>query len=357
MRSPAFGRKTGLRVSQYGLGTVNFGTRWGAGAEPAVARRMFERFAEAGGTLIDTADYYQSGQAEELVGEFVGADRDAFVLSGKYTLGTGASRAPGDTARGAGPRPGNSRKSMIRSLEASLRRLRTDHIDIYWAHFPDPVTPVEEILAAFDDLVRAGKILYAGLSNFPAWRVSRAATIAELRGWSPLIGIQTEYSLAERTADRDLLPMAEALGLGAALWSPLGGGLLTGKYRTSGAGRLTDLGGRVIRTESSARVTAVVDAVLAVAAETGEPASRVAVAWVLHRARRSGTTLVPVIGPRTPAHLEDYLAALDLRLTDEQTARLDEVSVLPPEPLEETTRRAQRGMTGDDTPEPAAPAA
>jgi aryl-alcohol dehydrogenase-like predicted oxidoreductase len=336
MRYLTFGRGTGLRVSEYGLGTVNFGTRWGGGAEPAEARKIFERFAEAGGTLLDTADYYQSGEAEELLGGLLGADRDDFVVSSKFTLGT--TRDPRVSTAG------NSRKNMIRSLEASLKRLRTDHIDVYWAHFPDAVTPVEEVLAAFDSLVRSGKILYAGLSNFPAWRVARAAAIAELRGWAPLVGVQIEYSLAERSADRELLPMADGLGLGAALWSPLGGGLLTGKYRIGSGGRLSDLGGRVIRTESSVQLTAVVDAVLDIARETGLPASRIAVAWVRAHALRAPTAYVPVIGPRTTDQLDDYLAALDVHLTDEQLARLDEVSAVPAGALYETTERAQRGM-------------
>ncbi|WP_425826178.1 aldo/keto reductase [Streptomyces fractus] len=320
MRYTTFGRRTGLRVSEYALGTANFGTGWGAGAEPDEARKIFDRFAEAGGTFIDTADTYQFGQSEELTGKFVAADRDRFVLATKFTLG-------------AGPRPGisttgNSRKAMVSSVEASLRRLGTDHLDLLWVHFPDQITPVEEILRGLDDLVSAGKIHHAGLSNFPAWRVSRAVTLADLRGWAPLIGVQLEYSLVERSADRELLPMTEALGLGAALWSPLGGGLLTGKYRRSTEGRLSDLGA-VIHTEDTGQKTAVVDTVLAIPDETGLPPAQVAVAWVRERAARSATTLVPIVGPRSATQLDSYLDALQVTLTDEQFARLTESSAIP----------------------------
>ncbi|GAA1927927.1 hypothetical protein GCM10009753_72020 [Streptantibioticus ferralitis] len=236
---------------------------------------------------------------------------------------------------------------MVRSVEASLKRLGTDYIDLYWAHFPDDLTPIEEILAAFDDLVRAGKILYAGLSNFPAWRVARAATMADLRGWSPLIGVQTEYSLTQRTPDRELLPMAESLGLGVAMWSPLGGGPLTGLYRRGTDGWVSD-GKRVIRGGDGSRQEGVVDAVRAVAEETGAPAAQVAVAWVRERARRAGTALVPVIGPRTPEQLDDYLAALDLTLTNEQYARLCTAGRVPAGAPHEVNAIARDAVLGGD---------
>lgn len=216
---------------------------------------------------------------------------------------------------------------MVRAVEASLRRLNTEYIDLLWTHFPDTLTPMEEMLRGFDDLVRAGKVLYVALSNFPAWRVARAATIADLRGWAPLIGIQVEYSLVERTAERELLPMADSLGLGAALWSPLGGGLLTGKYRRSNAGRLTDWQ-RLVHQETTAQKTAIVDAVLAIAAETGATAAQVSMAWLRERGARATTALIPIIGPRSVAQLDDYLGALTVSLTAEQYARLDEVSAV-----------------------------
>ncbi|MFJ6995688.1 aldo/keto reductase [Streptomyces sp. NPDC003090] len=336
-----FGRRCGLRVSACALGTVNFGTAWGGGTDRAGALALLDRFAEAGGTLLDTADCYQDGQAESYLGEFLHSRRDHFTLATKFSYGLSADDRTVLTT-------GNSRSAMIRSLEGSLRRLRTDHIDLYWVHFPDTLTPVDETVAALDDLVRAGKIRYAGLSNFPAWRVARAVTLGELSGRSPVVAIQTEYSLVERTADRELLPMAEALGLGAALWGPLGGGLLTGKYRHSAEGRLTDWHGRVIRTESDGHRTAVLDELLAVAEEAGAPPARVAVAWLTTRARRAGAAHVPVIGPRTTAQLDDYLAALRLELDDTHIQRLDAVSAVPLGSPHEIARSARDAVLGGD---------
>ncbi|GGX94214.1 aldo/keto reductase [Massilia dura] len=318
MHYKSFGRRSGLRVSALALGTGNFGTGWGYGAERDEARAVFDRYAEAGGNFIDTADGYQGGQSEAMTGDFIAADRDHFVLATKFTLA-----GPGGISG-----TGNSRKAMVQSVEASLARLKTDRIDLYWAHFADSHTPVDEILRAFDDLVRAGKILYAGLSNFPAWRIARADAIAELRGWAPLVGVQMEYSLAERGADRELLPMIEGLGLGGALWSPLGGGLLTGKYRNDEQGRLQGLGGVLVHREDSDRATATLDTVLAVAAEVDAPPAQVAIAWLLHRDAASSTALVPILGPRTLAQLEGTLGALDVRLSPDQLARLDAASAI-----------------------------
>ena len=203
MRYRLFGRGTGLRVSELALGAGTFGTRWGYGAQPADAKRILDAYLDAGGNFIDTADGYQFGEAEELLGQFLPGRRNDIVLATKFT-------------RGAAPKPGlttvgNSRRVMIDAVEASLKRLQTDRIDLLWVHMPDAVTSSEEIMRGLDDLVRAGKVVYLGFSDFPAWRVARAATIAELRGWAPLAGIQVEYSLAERTPDRELLPMAQAL--------------------------------------------------------------------------------------------------------------------------------------------------
>ena len=321
MRYKIFGRRTGLRVSELALGAGNFGTRWGHGAERAEAKKVFDAYVEAGGNFIDTADSYQFGESEEIVGEFIASDRDYFVLATKYTLGT--------TATDGISRTGNNRKNMVRSIEASLKRLKTDRIDLYWAHFADGMTPMEEIIRSFDDLVRAGKIHYAGLSNFPAWRVARADLLAELRGWAPIAGIQIEYSLAQRTADRELLPMAEALGLGAALWSPLGGGFLTGKYRTSDEGRINSLLARLVHTEKTARETAILDALLGVAKEVDASPTEVAIAWLLHKAAKSTTALIPILGSRTREQLDGTLGALDLKLSPNQVERLDEASAIP----------------------------
>lgn len=315
MRYKLFGRHTGLRVSELVLGTGTFGTRWGHGAEPDVASRILDRYAEAGGNFLDTADTYQFGESEELLGGFLQGRRDDFVLATKFTKT--ASPNSGILATG------NSRKAMVTSLEASLKRLKTDRIDLYWLHLADGVTPVEEIIRGFDDLVRAGKILYAGLSDFPAWRVARAATIAELRGTVPIAGLQVEHSLVERTTEHELLPMGQALGLGIVAWSPLGGGMLTGKYRRGESGRAQGLGGRVFQGEDSAQRTAILDAVIAIAEEIDVTPGQVAIAWVASKGA------LPIIGPRTFEQLEDNLGATTLKLAEEHLARLDQVSAIP----------------------------
>ena len=338
MHYKTFGRRTGLRVSEVALGTGNFGTGWGHGAERDEARSMFDGYATAGGNFIDTANGYQGGQSEEMAGDFIAADRDHFVLATKYTLGV--------TGTEGVSRTGNSRKAMIQSVEASLKRLKTDRIDLLWTHFSDEQTPMEEILRGFDDLVRSGKILYAGLSNFPAWRIARADLMAELRGWSPIIGIQMEYSLAERSGDRELLPMADALGLGGALWSPLGGGVLTGKYRNNEGGRLQAFGGFLFRDEKDQRISATVDALLAVAAEVDAPPTHVAIAWLLERSRRSATSLVPILGPRSRAQLDGTLGALTLKLSDEQYARLTAVSAVQLGAPYESAAASASGIAG-----------
>ncbi len=316
MRYRVFGRHTGLRVSELVLGAGTFGTRWGHGSEPEEARRILDAYAEAGGNFIDTADSYQFGQSEELLGEFLQGRRDEFVLATKFTQGSTADRGILVT--------GNSRKAMVASVEASLERLETDRIDLYWVHYADGVTPVDEILRGFEDLSRAGKILYAGLSDFPAWRVARAATIAELQRSLPIAGLQVEHSLVQRTTEQELLPMGRALGLGIVAWSPLGGGMLTGKYRRGEKGRAEGLGGRVFQPENSAQRTAILDAVIAVAEESGATPGQVAIAWVAAKGS------LPIIGPRTLDQLADNLGAVGLALSAEQLARLDAVSAIPP---------------------------
>lgn len=321
MKFTQFGRKTGLRVSELCLGTGNFGTGWGHGAEPEEAKRIFDAYVRAGGNFIDTANGYQRGQSEELVGKFIKSDRDNLVVATKYT---------NPTMPGAGPSAtGNSRKNMVRSLEESLKRLNTDHIDLYWAHISDGMTPMDEILRAFDDLVSSGKILYAGLSNFPAWRIARAELLAESRNWAPVTSIQVEYSLAERTADRELLPMADALGLAITTWSPLGGGFLTGKYRAgSDDTRLTKLG-MLVHTEATERETHLLDTLTAIAHETDTSPTQVSIAWLLAKASVSSTALLPILGPRTVAQLDETLAAVELVLEDGQLDRLDAASSVP----------------------------
>ncbi|WP_218894794.1 aldo/keto reductase [Mycolicibacterium vinylchloridicum] len=317
MKHFTFGRRNGLRVSQLSLGTGNFGTGWGYGADFDTAAAILDRFADAGGTFIDTAASYQRGESEQMLGRLLAGRRDDFTVATKFAIG--GPDGSGVLQTGAG------RRSVFRSVEGSLRRLGTDYIDLFWVHFPDAVTPVEETIGALDDLARAGKIRYAGFSNFPAWQTSRAVTIAELRGCTLLAGVQFEYSLVERTGDREVLPMAEALGIGAALWSPLGGGLLTGKYRNGEEGRKTAWN-RLVHNEDGARKSATLDAVLATADERGVRPAQLAVAWLLERARRSPTGVVPVIGPRSVRQLEDYLAALDIEIDVSTYDRLDEVS-------------------------------
>jgi aryl-alcohol dehydrogenase-like predicted oxidoreductase len=282
---------------------------------------MFDRFRDAGGTFIDTANSYQFGEAELILGECLKGDREHCVVATKFTQADGETPDISTT--------GNSRKNMVRSLEGSLRRLGTEYVDLYWVHMPDTLTPMEEILRGLDDLVSGGKVLHVGLSNFPAWRASRAAAIADLRGWTPIVGIQIAYSLVERGGDLEQLPMVEALGMGAALFSPLGGGLLTGKYRKSAKGRLSDWK-HTVWTESTPQRGAIVDAVIEVAAETGASPSQVAVAWVREVARGSKAVCIPIIGPRDLVQLEDYLGAMDVSIDERQLSRLDEVSAVVP---------------------------
>ncbi|RAO00877.1 MULTISPECIES: aldo/keto reductase [Micromonospora] len=338
MRYQTFGRLTGLRVSEYALGTANFSTS-NAGAGPEASRQIFDAFVTAGGTTIDTSNLYQDGQAETLLGRLLGSQRDDFVIITKYSGTRQPQPRPGTT--------GNSRKIMVRSLEASLRRLNTDYVDVFMPHFPDGLTPVEEILAGFDELIRSGKILHGALSNFPAWRVAGAAVRANLRGLAPLVGIQTEYSLAERSAERELLPMAQAHGLGVVLYSPLAGGLLTGKYRQGEHGRLTARGDAI---EGSAQRTAVVDAVLTMAEELGASAVQVSLAWLRRRAALAPTALIPIVGPRTLTQLEEYLKSLQLELSDQHYRQLDEVSAIRPgTPHEDVTAALNHGFDGDRT--------
>lgn len=332
MRYQTFGRQSGLRVSEYVLGTATFGSAPSA-AGVAGAKTIFDTFVAAGGTTFDVSNIYQNGEAETVLGELLGRERDDFVLITKYSGTRQADVRPGTT--------GNSRKTMIRSLEESLRRLKTDYVDVFMPHFPDGVTPVAEILAGFEDLIRTGKIRYGGLSNFPAWRVAGAAVRSELGGRASLVGIQTEYSLAERSAERELLPMAEAHGLGVVLYSPLAGGLLTGKYRRGEQGRL---GAAATEAEGSA----VLDAVLAVAEKAGTTPVQVALAWLRHRAARARTSMIPIVGPRTPAHLQGYLDALDVELADEHHRLLDEAGAgRPGTPHEDVAAALAHGIDGD----------
>jgi aryl-alcohol dehydrogenase-like predicted oxidoreductase len=291
---------------------MTFGEEWGWGGSVEASQEMFDLFGAAGGNFIDTANMYTNGTSEKIVGELIKSDRDRWVLATKYSLNMGQDVNAS----------GNHRKNIIQSVEASLRRLNTDRIDLYWLHVWDFTTPVEEIMRGFDDLVRAGKILYAGVSDTPAWRISQAQTLASLRGWTPFVGLQIEYSLVERTPERDLLPMAQALGLGVTPWSPLGQGVLSGKYNKPGeaeGARLRQEGAMPYLTERNLKIAA---EVATVAHEVGRSPSQVALRWLLQRP----LPCIPIIGGRKRSQIEDNLRCVDFTLSEGHLKRLDEAS-------------------------------
>jgi aryl-alcohol dehydrogenase-like predicted oxidoreductase len=307
--------RSGLRVSPLALGTATFGTEWGWGAGKAEARKLFDTYVERGGNFIDTANTYTDGSAERQLGEFARDRRESLVLATKYTT----LRRPGDPNSA-----GSHRKSLFASVEASLTRLNTDYLDLLYLHVWDFATPVEEILRGLDDLVRQGKVLYVAMSNAPAWEISRMQAIADLRGWSPLVGLQVEYNLINRAAERDLIPMARAMGLGVTPFSPLAGGLLTGKYRDTepdaGTRRSFNVGLGMV----TERNLAIADVVTEVAAELGHTPAQVGLAWTL---QNPGVT-APIIGARTPEQLEGNLGALEVEFTEAQLVRLDEAGAI-----------------------------
>jgi aryl-alcohol dehydrogenase-like predicted oxidoreductase len=318
--------RSGLRVSPFALGTMTFGTEWGWGAPRDTAFALLDRYLEAGGNFIDTADGYTGGTSERLIGEYFAerGGRDRAVIASKFSF----SAAAGDPNAG-----GNGRKNIHRALEASLARLRTDYLDLYWLHAWDGLTPVEEVMSTLDGLVRAGKVRYLGLSDVPAWYLARAQTLAELRGMERLCGLQLEYSLVERNIEREHVPAALELGLGITPWSPLASGLLTGKYSRDGVmargeGRLPAVqtsgnpGFEKLLSEQNWRI---VDALVAVARELGRPPAQVALAWV---ARRPAVTST-ILGATKLEQLETNLAALDLEIPAPLLQRLDEVSAPP----------------------------
>jgi len=301
MRYTLLGR-SGLRVSEIALGTMTFGEAWGWGASREECRRIFDAFADEGGNFVDTACNYTDGESEEIVGELVEADRDRFVVATKYTL----------TSRREDPNAGgNHRKNLVHTLETSLRRLQTDYVDLLWLHMWDGMTPVEEVVRALDDLVTAGKVLYVGISDTPAWVVAQARTLAELRGWSPFVAVQAPYSLADRDAERDLLPMARSLELTFTPWGMLEGGALTGKYLADDdAPRRYDGVGP--------RANAIAREVIAVADELGATPAQVAIAWV----RAQPWHTVPIVGARSETQLRENLRALEIELSHAQLDRL-----------------------------------
>ena len=330
MRYKLLGR-TGLRVSEICLGTMTFGEDWGWGASKDESRRILDHYLDAGGNFVDTANVYTNGTSETFLGEFLAGRRGRVVLATKYT-----NAMPGADPKAADANAaGNHRKNMAQALDASLRRLKTDYLDLYWLHIWDFLTPVEEVMRAFDDFVRAGKVLYAGISDAPAWVVSRANTIAELRGWTPFAGLQIEYSLIERTVERELLPMADSLEIAVAAWSPLAGGLLTGKYSAGGQPGGGGAGASGTRydnpdmkkfAEVDDRKIRVADAVKAVAQEVGRSPAQVALAWLLRRPYR--VPVIPIVGARKLAQVQDNLAAVEVQLSGDHLRRLDGASAV-----------------------------
>ncbi len=308
--------RSGLKVSRFCLGAMTFGTEWGFGSTPAEATAILDAYVSRGGNFVDTANIYTSGNSEAIIGDWLAADparRDRIVIATKFS----GNMQPGNPNGG-----GASRRAIMASCDASLRRLRTDHIDLYWQHWADPFTPVEETMAALDDLVRSGKVRYIGFSDTPAWQVAEAQTIARLRGWAPLIALQIEYSLLERTVEGELVPMAQAMGLGITPWSPLRSGLLSGKYDRDN--RQAESPGRANSLERhfSDHAFDVVDVLKDIARKHGVSPASAALAWLL---ARPGVT-APIIGARTLPQLEANLDALELTLSPEAVARLDAVS-------------------------------
>jgi aryl-alcohol dehydrogenase-like predicted oxidoreductase len=348
--------KSGLRVSEICLGTMTFGKEWGWGASKEESRKIFDAYVDAGGNFIDTANIYTNGTSEKYVGDFASYDRERFVIATKYTSNTRA----GDPNAG-----GNHRKNMLQSLEASLRRLNTDYIDLYWVHAWDQTTPIEEMMRALDDMIKSGKILYIGISDAPAWIVSQANTLANLKGWTEFSCIQVEYSLIERTSERELLPMANALDIGITAWSPLGSGVLTGKYNKSSSKALIDnpvnkdynqkesiTNDSNTRTNSSSstsdkqndnrlnaasfseisntllkeRNLRIAEEVVNIAQEIKRTPSQVALNWIRQSKMNFRNKIIPIIGAKNLVQINDNLACLEFVLSDDQIQRLNEIS-------------------------------
>ncbi|TND07820.1 MAG: putative oxidoreductase, aryl-alcohol dehydrogenase like protein [Bacteroidetes bacterium] len=306
--------KSGLRVSEICLGTMTFGPEWGYGADKEESRRIFNTFLDAGGNFIDTANRYTEGTSETWLGEFVNESgrRDELVVATKYSLVSKFNRINDG---------GNHRKNLIQSVEGSLRRLDLEYIDLLWLHAWDFTTPEEEVMRALDDLVRAGKVLYIGISDTPAWLVSRMNTIAGFRGWTPFIGLQVEYSLIQREPERDLLPMAHHLDIGVTAWAPLGGGALTGKYlgKNDSAKRLKEGSKRL-----NERSMAIAQKVAEIAKAAGCTPGQVALRWVMEQHPQ----MFPIVGCRNAAQLTDSIGCVEAKISAEQFQQLNEVSAI-----------------------------
>lgn len=298
--------KSGLRVSELCLGTMTFGDDWGWGAPKDESKRIFDAFVQAGGNFVDTANNYTNGSSEKFIGEFTKADRDHFVVATKYTLNEFAT----DPNFG-----GNQRKNLRRSVEGSLRRLDTDYIDLLWLHMWDGMAPIEEVMRSLDDLVRAGKVLYLGISDTPAWVVSQANTLADLQGWSRFVAYQGEYSLASRAPERDILPMTQAMEMTYLAWGILEGGEMTGKYNMPSQEPRRSK-------DTSERIKNIAAVLMDLAAETGHTPSQLAINWV----QQSPYRMIPILGARSEKQLKDNLGCLNFQLRPEEMGRLNDAS-------------------------------
>jgi len=301
---------SGLRVSELCLGTMTFGTEWGFGSDYAQSKAVFDVFSDAGGNFVDTANLYTVGTSEKWLGEFIRTNRDFYVVATKF----GLKEKAGDPNFS-----GNHRKNLIRSVEGSLKRLSTDYIDLLWLHAWDFTTSSDELMRSLDDLIRSGKVHYIGISNTPAWVIAQSNTLAELRGWNKFAAVQVEYNLLERTAERELIPMARAFDLAITPWSPLAGGALTGKYLRNEPGRIKE--NHVRRNDRS---NAIADLISETAGLLEISPAQVAINWI----RQQQGIFIPVIGAKTPEQLKDSLGCLNAALPDEIMQQLDDASAI-----------------------------
>ena len=305
---------TGLRISELCLGTMTFGNAWGWGAEKSTSQKIFDLYTAKGGNFIDTANLYSNGLSEKYIGEFIKSDRHHYVVGTKFTLKDTFDNPPKDPNKS-----GMHKKNMIRSVEASLKRLNTEFIDILWVHAWDEFTSVQELMKNLEQLVLSGKVLHIAISDSPAWNVSQANMLAELKGWSSFAGLQVEYSLIQRSAERDLIPMANKLGLTVTPWSPLGGGILSGKYKTGKEKGRANQGSRL-----TPKRLQIAQTVAQVAKDIGAQPSQVAIKWMMQK----HNNLVPIVGARTIQQAKSNLGVLDIQLPEEAMQQLDEVSAI-----------------------------
>ncbi|MDR3693006.1 aldo/keto reductase [Mucilaginibacter sp.] len=303
--------RSGLKVSELCLGTMGFGTEAGWGADRKASFAIMDAFAEAGGNFIDTANIYKLGTSEKIIGEYLhNHDRDYFVVATKYSLKDNITNPNAS---------GNNRKNMMRSVEDSLKRLKTDFIDLFYLHIWDDLTPIDEVLRGMDDLIKQGKINYAAISDTPAWVVAKGNTLAELMGWSRFVALQVEYSLLARTPERELIPMAKHFGMTVTPWAPLGGGALTGKYLRGEQGRIKPESNR--RSERAERITKVV---VAIADELGVSPGNVALKWTMQQ----GFSSIPIVGATKLSQLQDNLKTIEVMLCDEHMQKLNDASAI-----------------------------